>query len=98
MPTQPRGWVGFRLEKAVASLAAFAAPRSAGLIARARLTIEERRKLRTDRLRLDRERVDQSKALQLSILESAMLRTETKARRDDKSKPSLNSFFGPPRR
>jgi hypothetical protein len=51
---------------------------------RGRNAIEEHRRLRAEALRLGRERLDHVKALQLAILESAMLRTEIKAYRDDK--------------
>ncbi|WP_342739796.1 hypothetical protein [Bradyrhizobium sp. B117] len=55
------------------------------LHAHALLVIEENRKLREDRMRLDREYAEQIEALRFAILESAMSRVESKARRDDRN-------------
>ncbi|MGY4622694.1 hypothetical protein [Bradyrhizobium sp. USDA 4486] len=52
---------------------------------RAALVIEENRRLREDKMRLDREYAEQIEALRFAILESAMSRAESKARRDDRS-------------
>lgn len=57
---------------------------SESLHARATFAIEESRKLHAEKLRLQADYQEHLKALQLSILESAMLRMEIKAHRDDK--------------
>ena len=53
------------------------------LHARANLAIEESRKLRAEKLLLDRDYLEHLKALQYAILESAMVRMEMNAHRDN---------------
>jgi len=53
------------------------------LDARARLAIEESRRLRAERLLLSRQHVEQREALQLAVFESTMVRAEIKAHRDN---------------
>jgi hypothetical protein len=50
---------------------------------RAQLVIEESRQLRAEGLRLHREHAEHLRALRLCVLESAMLRAEAKAYRDN---------------
>jgi hypothetical protein len=53
------------------------------LYARATLAIKERRRLQAEKLQLQLDYFERLKTLQLAVLESAMLRIEIKARRDD---------------
>lgn len=59
-------------------------PMPDSLHTRAMLVIEENRRLREDKMRLDREYAEQLEALRFAILESAMSRVESKARRDNR--------------
>ena len=54
------------------------------LLARAQLAIEESKALQTRKLALRAEQLHSRDALRLSIMESAMYRTESKAYRDDR--------------
>ncbi|SFU95514.1 MULTISPECIES: hypothetical protein [Bradyrhizobium] len=59
-------------------------PMSDSLHSRALLVMEENRRLREDKMRLDREYAERIEALRFAILESAMSRAESKARRDNR--------------